>query len=521
MKILYKLCAFLSLGIIAASCSKDYLETAPTDQVSSSTVFSSLANVKLALNGVYRLLYTQISNQSQDAQGAMMINMDAMGEDLVWSGNTYSYFKPALRWVDHRNESSALAEFPYVFYYRIISNANMIINNIGDVEGGETEKNSIVGEALALRGWAHFQLVQIYGKRYAAGAVNSQPGIPVVLESSTDGIPRASVEDVYAQINADLDQAITYLAGAGARSMKSHINVNVAKGIKARVSLTMQDWSNAVKYAREAREGFPLMNNSEYLGGFTSLGTGEWMWGISQPADQVPTYGSFYSYMSSNYNSSWNRLEPKMINSVLYKKISSTDIRKKLWWDGTTAEKSNFKGAVDAQTGATASGAKIIKYMYRKFLVPDVTTRAGDIPFMRAAEMYLIEAEALARSGQETAAALALYPLAVNRDPSYVLSTNTGLSLIDEIMVQRRVELWGEGFRFFDLKRTDSPLNRSGMDNNLIVSSSVVAYTDTRYTTIAFTLSKGKPSETDVWEYKIPQDEINANDAIDPEDQNP
>lgn len=517
----HKLYSFLCLIVLSTSCGKNYLETSPTDQISSSSVFSSIGNVKLALNGIYRLLYTQISNQSQDGQSAMIINMDAMGEDLVWSGNTYSYFKPALRWVDHRNESSALALYPYTFYYRIISNANMIINSIEAIEGDETEKNGITGEALALRAWAHFQLVQIYGKRYAAGVENSQPGIPIMLENSTEGVPRASVEEVYKQINADLDLAIADLSNAPARSYKTHINVNVAKGLKARVALTMQDWATAARFAHEAREGFSLMSNADYLAGFTSLNNVEWMWGIVQTSDQVPTYGSFYAYMSENYNSSWNRLEPKMINSVLYKQISATDIRKKIWWDGTAAEKANFTGAIDVSTGTTASTSKIIKYMHRKFVVPDYTNRAGDIPYMRTAEMYLIEAEALARSGQDAAAATALYPLAVNRDPSYLLSTKTGQALIEEIMIQRRVELWGEGFRFFDLKRTDSPLNRSGMDNPLIVGSSVVSYTDARYVTIAYTLGQGKPSETNVWEYKIPQSEIDANDAINPEDQNP
>jgi hypothetical protein len=515
MKIIkYNLLGLLLLSTVLLSCKKTYLETQPTDKVAQTTAFSNLGNARLALNGVYRLLYLQISNQSQDGHGAMMINMDAMGEDLVWSGNTYSYFKPALRWVDHQSASSSLAAYPYLLYYRIISNANMIINSIDAIEGAEADKNAIKGESLALRAWAHFQLVQIYGKRYDATTANTQKGVPIMLNNADGDQPRSSVADVYKQINADLDAAISALAKAPARTYKTHININVAKGFKARVALTMQDWPTAVKYAQEARAGLSLMSNSDYLGGFTAIGNTEWMWGANQLSDQVPTYGSFYSYMSSNFNSSWGRLEPKMINSILYAKITSTDIRKKIWWDGTTAEKANFTGAIDATTGATASGAKIIKYMHRKFRVPDYNTRAGDIPLMRVAEMYLIEAEAQARAGQSVAAAAALYPLAVNRDPSYKLSTKTGQALIDDIMVQRRVELWGEGFRYFDLKRTDSDLDRSGMDNPRV--SSTVTYLD-----IAYTLFKDRPSKSNQWEYKIPQDEVDVNTKIGPEDQNP
>jgi hypothetical protein len=506
---------FMLIVAMLTSCQKEFLETFPTDQVAQTTAFESIGNAKLAVNGMYRLMYLQISNQSQDGHGAMMINMDAMGEDFVWSGNTYSYFKPALRWVDHRSASSSLAAYPYILYYRINSNANMIIENVAKLTAPQTEKDALIGESLAVRAWCHFQLVQLYGKRYEAGKQNMQAGIPIMIANDGVDQPRSTVEAVYTQINKDLDEAILLLANAPARSAKTHVNLNVAKGFKARVALTMQDWANAARYAKEARAGLTLMSNSEYLGGFTSIANQEWMWGANQLADQVPTYGSYYSYVSANFNSSWNRLEPKMINSILYAKIASTDIRKKLWWDGTAAEKVNFPGAIDAATGIAASGVKVIKYMHRKFKVADVNSRAGDIPFMRTAEMYLIEAEALARAGgQDAAAAAALYPLAVNRNPSYVLSTKTGAALTDEIMTQRRVELWGEGFRFYDLKRTDSDLDRSGMDNPRVSTS--ITYTD-----IAFTLFKDRTSKNNLWEYKIPQDEIDVNKAMGPEDQNP
>ncbi len=497
------------------SCKKDFLETFPTDQVAQTTAFESILNAKLAVNGMYRLMYLQISNQSQDAHGAMMLNIDAMGEDFVWSGNTYSYFKPALRWVDHRSASSALSSFPYRLYYRISSNANMIIENLQNISGVQAEKDALRGECLAIRAWCHFNLVQLYGKRYEFGKQNTQPGIPIQITNDGINQPRSTVQAVYTQINKDLDEAILLLATASVRPAKTHVNVSVAKGFKARVLLTMQDWLNAARYAKEARIGLSLMSSNDYLDGFTVISNTEWMWGANQLADQVPTYGSFYSYVSGNFNSSWNRLEPKMINSILFSKIATTDVRRKLWWDGTIADKVNFPGAIDAATGATASGTKVIKYMHRKFKVQDVTSRAGDIPFMRVAEMYLIEAEALARAGgQDGAAASALYPLALARNPNYVRTMMTGITLIDEIMTQRRVELWGEGFRFYDLKRTDSDLDRNGMDNSRVTTS--VTYTD-----IAYTLFKARASQNDLWEFKIPQDEIDINKAIGPEDQNP
>lgn len=496
-----KLFIALLASFILVSCSKEDLNTNPTSGVSVETAFSSVDNVQKALNGIYRILYTQYTNQHRDGHGAVMINLDAMGEDYVRTNASYVYHYQSYRWTAHRNSSDTnVNAFTYAFYYIVISNANMIVENIDGVEGEAAAKAILKGEALALRAWAHFQLVQLYGKRYdAAAKPNNQPGVPIMISSSIDGSPRASVEAVYAQINKDLDEAIVNLAATPASrtgSAKTHININVAKGFKARVALVMQDWPVAIKFAQEARAGINnLMTNAQYTAGFTDINNTEWMWGIIQPADQVPTYGSFYAYMSANFNSAFTRVNPKLINSLLYAKISSTDIRKKLWWDGTTADRANFP--------TIASQTKVI-YMHRKFQVPDVGTRAGDIPYMRIAEMYLIEAEAQARAGNSTGAAQALFPLAKNRDAAYVLSTKTGAALIEDIMVQRRIELWGEGFRFLDLKRTNADLDRRGTNHKLDVAN--IMYV---------------PAGDLSWQWLIPQDEINSNPAIEPGDQNP
>jgi starch-binding outer membrane protein, SusD/RagB family len=134
-------------------------------------------------------------------------------------------------------------------------------------------------------------------------------------------------------------------------------------------------------------------------------------------------------------------------------------------------------------------------YMSRKFKTR-ATPTIGDIPYIRLAEMYLILAEANARSGNEAEARAALLTLAKNRDPQYVLSTNTGQALIDEILIQRRVELWGEGFRFFDLKRLNLPLDRTVVPN--FVSAAVGG---------TMQVPAGDPR----WVFVIPTTEIQAN----------
>ena len=136
-------------------------------------------------------------------------------------------------------------------------------------------------------------------------------------------------------------------------------------------------------------------------------------------------------------------------------------------------------------------------YTNQKFLSFATGDSRGDVPYMRAAEMYLIEAEAKARLG-EADAAEALFTLASARDAAYQLSTNTGEVLIDEILLQRRWELWGEGFRFFDLKRLNLPMDRNDANHNSAVVNNLMFI----------------PAGDIRWQWQIPQDEIDANPAI-------
>lgn len=483
------------LMIGAQSCKKDYLETAPTNQVDDSAIFTTSTNALAALNGIHRSLYKQYDDQDQGGQSGVMINIDMLGDDLVQTAGGNGWYNNMYKWISHRTPVNASVKFVYKFYYQVIANSNLIIENIDNATGPQAEKNMIKGEAFCYRAWAHYVLVQLFAKRYDAAGNNTQSGIPIVLTSGTVGQPRSTVEQVYSQINSDLDNAVTLLGSASARPNASHFNINVAKGLRARVALTQGAWSKAATNASEAKAGFNLMTNAQYLQGFNDYNNPEWMWGSHQVEDQTQYFFSFFAYMSANFASTNIRSNPKAINSVLYNQIANGDIRKSLW--DPTGTNTAFPIPVNGLRKA---------YMNRKFLVSG-TTSVGDVPHMRVAEMYLIEAEARARAGsasETTAAQNVLFTLAKNRNSGYILSTKTGNDLINEILVQRRVELWGEGFRFLDLKRLNAPLDRTGSNHTVALAQTLSeAAGDTR------------------WQWFIPQDEINANPAIGAGGQNP
>lgn len=499
---MYKQIAIIAafLAILFSSCKKEFLNTAPTNQVSDVEAVKSTQNAWAALNGIHRALTNQYDAQPQGGEAGAMSIRDLMGEDVIYTiASGRGDFSTMLRWLGQRNIADIQIRFVYRYYYRIIANANVLINGIDGAEGPDADKKIIKGQALAYRAWAHFNLVQLWAERFDAAGANDGLGVPLMLVATLEGQPRATIAEVYTQVNKDLDDAITLLAGynRSGSAAKSNINQSVAYGFKARVALAQQKWDLAATSAASARAGLSLMNNASYLTGFNDITNVEWMWGSRIITETTPFFYQFHAFMATNYNGSAVKTQPKAINSLLWNALPATDIRKQCWiQNGTMA---TVQAGIPWNAAPAGSGYSYIQYHMKKFWLSDLTASVGDVPMMRVAEMYLIEAEARARqTGQDVAARAALFTLMSNRNPSYTLSTNSGQALIDEIMLHRRVELWGEGFRFTDLKRTNSDLNRTIVPN----------------TNPTISVTMNVPAGDKLWVWLFPQDEINNNPTI-------
>ena len=491
MNLRYKFFLFpVLLGVLLTGCGKDWLEEAPTTAVSSTSATASTDNLFLVINGIHRLMYERQGSNGRGGYSAMMIQHDALGEDMVMNARANGWWISMASWNDHTNATDADLLHGWRVMYKVINNANIIIEGAENAEGNEADRNAALGQAYAYRAFAHYFLVQRHAERYDWSGGNSQEGIPIVLTPTTEGLAASPVEAVYEQINADLDQAITLLEGYS-RFNKTHINQAVARGIKARVALTQGNWSVASEYAQLAREGFSLMSRDEYQGGFNDYGVSEWMWGSHYNEEQGSAFTNFMAWVSRNFESSNIRGNPKSIFSVLYEQIPESDVRSLVF--SASGDHENLPAGYEIGPNHAR-----FPYTSQKFLSYSSGDSRGDVPYMRAAEMYLIEAEAKARLGE--GGAEALLPLAEARDPEYTLSTNTGEALIDEILLQRRWELWGEGFRFLDLKRLDMPLDRTSRNG-------VETNHDAALINNVLQVPAGDPR----WVWLYPQDEVNAN----------
>lgn len=490
-----KIKKYIALGLLASmsftfnGCSSDYLETAPTNKVPEDEGTNSLKNLYAILNGIHRKMVSQDSgSQGLGGEPGFGICREALGDDMTWESQ--SWHQTLLQWVGHYSETNSYNYRVWRVYYGWVLNANFILGSVDEYKDDVDQQlyKTVKGEALCFRAFSHFMLVQMYAKRYQAGDANSQPGVPYRISPTLEPMARNTVAECYANINKDLDDAITLLKGYEAKDI-NHFTEKVVLGLKARVALAQQDYKTAADAAGQAiqiaeKEGHSLMKDEKQLmHGFSNITTEttEAVWAAMTLADQTVYFYSFYAYMSWNFNATAVRTGIKAINKLTYEKMSTTDLRRK-WWDPT------------GKASVPSSSFTRIPYQNRKFAARSTSDAVGDYAFMRMAELYLINAEALARQGKNTEAQQVLTAFATTRDPQYKSKGNTGEALIEEIMTQRRIELWGEGFRWLDLKRLNLPLDRT--NSNFDESFCRV-----------LTVPAGDP----LWQYAIPKEERDAN----------
>ncbi|MER3470920.1 MAG: RagB/SusD family nutrient uptake outer membrane protein [Chitinophagaceae bacterium] len=479
------------LLIALAGCKKDYLETTPATAVSEQQIFSKVATVTSALNGAYQSTFKLGPNGRHDNYGQKSYDLanDLMGNDMVVQSAGYGWYNAAYQYNEWQVATNNRHSYnAWVYYYNIIKQANTIIANVDAVaDASQTQKETIKGQALGLRAYCYFYLINYYQQTYKGN--ESKPGVPLYTVNATEGNGRGTVQDVYNQIVADLTKAETLLTGKTV-STKTLMDVRAVQGFRARTALLMEDWATAATYANKARTGYAPMSASQYQGGFSTISNPEWMWGAQIPADQATIYASFFSHMDINTQGYAYLGGQKKITKALYDLIPATDVRKSVFKAPGTGTSTNPD------------------YNQLKFRVPTPGSWAADYLYMRAAEMYLIEAEALARQGQDAPARAVLQSLIVTRDPSYNAGTLSGTALLNEILLQRRIELWGEGWSLIDIKRLHTGLNRPTGAGN---------HNTTTLNPIVYTLPDADPK----FLMRIPQAELDANTKMTPADQNP
>lgn len=499
-KYFYIILVYLQL-ITIISCSEEFLDTKPSQKLSNAHVFESFENAQGLLDGIYKRMYRQRADKFYD------LCFDVVGEDVVvFPGTTGgANDSPFANYYNYKRMGKDFTisdgfSFAYwSYYYSLLYAANDVISNFDDVPAELDRKNYLKGQAYALRAYFHFRLVQMYQHTY----VGHESELSIVNRNNfiVEDFPLSTVEDIYNQITADLDVSIEAFGNSIERLHISHVNVNVAKGIYAQVALVKNDWVTADRMAREARVGYTLMSDTEYKNGFHYNDNSEWMWGFiigitdnsfkSSKSSYFPTIDITIPSGTGSQKNVGNFIS---ITKNLYDQMDDTDVRK-----------STFDiAAPGVKSSNTTDG--LYSYDHHPFAQLKFTHSAdppnyyyGEIVKMRAAEMYLIQAEALAELNRPDDAKRVLTQLVSARYSGYDIRSITDKNdIINEILKQRKLELWGEGHSFFDIKRRKLPLTKvlGPYDHNVHSQNSLGA-------------------EDDLFILNIPSDEVARNRFID------
>lgn len=501
--------AALSGVMLLASCSKDYMNTTPTSSTATPTIFESTENAALAINGICKLMTRQyLGSQGFNGEGTVkMYTGEYPGDNCFVNLPGWS---SVINGTMHDNKTTIYNYYNWYYYYMLIGNTNAIILNIDDAKGAEAERQFIKAQALSFRAYSYMMLLQIYSVRWSDSNNGSADGVVLRLDTSTDEMPLSTMADCYKQIYDDLDEAIRLYTESGlAPDSKDNYspNIDMAYATYARAALNRQDYATALDKAVKARENHPLMSNDEYKSGFNTPNK-EWIWSCYGSADETLFYYSYFANMAYNSSASMVRNYPRCINKDVYDRIPETDIRRGMFLDPKDYSYTKSTGVAGKELTAYArtlypaiySTAKV--YAYMQFKVSSTTQPGvGHLNNFRSAEMYLIEAEANYFLKNEKAAQASLNALTKDsgRDKEYNC-TATGTALLDEIKLYRKIELFGEGFNWFDLKRWGDTLNRTSTEKG------------GNYIT-ALAVSYG-PQDRNNWTWVIPSRETDYNKLI-------
>lgn len=483
MNKIIKYALLAALPFLMVACGDDYLETQPQDSAPKSVLFQDFETAQYAVNGLGRLMSKQyLETQGYNGEGTVYAYIGEFPGDGMQK-LSYSGWQNLIKSNYNQSNTNNNVQLGWYYYYRIIGNANQILENIPNVTSPQSEKNGwdyIRAQALTYRAYAYTMLSQIYCRRWTDRDGQSR-GLVLRVDTSKDPMPCSSLAKTYELIYKDLDEALALFATcrhdrSDAVDMRWMVNANVAHAVYSRAALIRNDWQTAITHSQEARKGYSIMGPDEYMAGFNTANK-EWIWEVFEDDTQPIYYYSFYNYMSASCAGSASRSYPTLISKQIVDPIDPSDARLALYAIPTQAEllsdgvidaEGNFKKISGSGTvtkgkfftrvrneftkkGRTYSTTKVGYYLGTKFLVKS-GVGDGCIPIFRAAEMIYNEAEAQFRLGNETAVRELLAEATVPYQSEYTC-TKTGEELWDEIVALRKFDLWSEGHSWFDLKR--------------------------------------------------------------------
>ena len=423
---------------------------------------------------------------------AEMIYRDMLTGDYYHSGETgYSHFISWSRNM-YMGDGYLKTQFHWNYHYLWwLLGVNQVVGAV-DPEVATDQQKGLLGAALAFRALAYLDLARMYeflpNEKFLDGKNNDGNSVlnltvPIVTDATTPeqaaNNPRATREQMLKFIESDLDAAEKYIAFQTTTNGGTMPDLACIYGLKARLYMWVEDYPKAKEFARKAIDAAkvtPLTKETALnpVSGYNTAS--DFMWAMQQNSqtDAVQTgIINWTSWVSNQCTFAYTGPATNLfvvIDKRMYDRISDTDWRK-LQWIGPEGSPLNdqIQSVVSLEEGPV--NQLLIPYVSVKFRPGQGNSddsnigAATAIPVMRVEEMYFIEAEAAEHVSAGSGAALLTSFMKQYRDPNYTF-TDKGFGAVEEIVFQKRVELWGEGQTFFDIKRLDMSVTRGYKGTN-------------------------------------------------------
>lgn len=463
MKKIIKHIFLTGLLLTGFSCSNDFLELTPQQSIADDEFLTAFSDFEAAIVGGYNQL------QGSDLYGRYIpLVADVMGEDVKQNASA----NRAKEWAEYNGASVDF--IPLEFWaelYETINITNRIINaEFTPSENLQSEFNQIRGEAYAIRALSYFDLTRLFAQHYTFTPNAGHPGVPLVLEFNTFQKPtRNTVAEVYDRIIDDFETAIDLMTitpnNAGTFSKEA------AQALLSRVYLYMDEFQMAENLATEVINSgrFTLVDSANYAGQFFNGNSSEAIFEmIFNLADNPGTDHLGGMYKASGYGD-------YLPSTDLLNLIDEDDVRSTIF-------------AADPDLTGVYGSLRVNKYPSEG---SDIGT--DNLPVIRLSEVYLIRAEARAKKAAPDFAGARddLNRIRQRSWPSAPAVTLSGDALIDEILIERRIELAFEGHRIFDATRNKQDIVRN--DCTAPAAACTITYPNDRFI------------------LPIPQDETNVN----------
>lgn len=374
----------------------------------------------------------------------------------LWDPNMYDIAK--------ENKLSNYNHWEYL--YQRIMGCNVVLSMIDEVLGGHEARENLRGQALAMRGFYYFTLVNIYSMPYTSGNPNDIMGVPIITEPQLiDSYPpRASLYAVYDQIIKDLTEAYPLLNQYGQNNMAYRATDKFANALLSRIYLYMEDWSKSIEFANYVIEKYPSLQNLS-----NHIELTEDPWGYDDPTVTYNFRANVYSHNSVEML--WGYSRSFDTNDMFPTTLPSGEPAWSISDELMSLYSDDESGAKDLRVNFY-----IVNYLFGYIFDPEFVVfmkplymdkgdrTRGACQGMRTSEVYLNRAEAnimLAIDGKGGDITQALSDINTLREARFNTkeksytpwTTSDPQELLKMYREERRRELAFEKHRWFDLRR--------------------------------------------------------------------